>query len=514
MSSKLKLILKGSSFRVLQTVVSIVIGILMMPFLVSTLGKELYGLWIVIGSIVGTYYLLDLGFNQAVTRYVSKYIHQNNVEAANRTINTALVIYSLLGVVVLIASIIAAQFGAEKLMGSSSNLTLAQTILMITGLAFALEFPAKAFPGIISAYMRYDFIAMVRLSKSVVDALLIYYFISRGYGLVAMAVVTLVTGIISTFIYIRFTTSLFKELTFSKKAIDLSTLKDVFHFSKWVFVIDISTMLRDKMDIWFIAYYINNSALTVYYVAVRLVEYALQFLSQATGITGPIFTEYYAKGEVAKLTKSVVFFIKINITLGTLMFVGFYLLGGTFIEAWMKGSVSTQDAFFCLIILSMGRFAAYFSGPLSSLLMTINKHYIGAWVSIGETLVGFILCWLLIPKFGIAGAAGAIAIPYAIGRLIILPIISAKYVDLPFIAVLTRILMFHVATFVLVAGVLLVFPGIRHLSLLQLIAVAPLVAISQMMLSFVLWNREERVLIITTIHKKFQSLISKRIRHV
>src|SRR3954464_6608027 len=103
---------------------SIVIGILMMPFLLSALGSELYGLWIVIGSIVGTYYLLDLGFNQAVTRYVSKYIHQNNAEAANRTINTALLIYSLLGIVVLLASIIAAQFGAEKLMDTTSNLTL------------------------------------------------------------------------------------------------------------------------------------------------------------------------------------------------------------------------------------------------------------------------------------------------------------------------------------------------------------------------------------------------------
>ena len=55
MNSKFSLILKGSGFRILQTLVGIVIGLLRMPFLINTLGKELYGLWIVVGSVVGTY---------------------------------------------------------------------------------------------------------------------------------------------------------------------------------------------------------------------------------------------------------------------------------------------------------------------------------------------------------------------------------------------------------------------------------------------------------------------------
>lgn len=514
MSSKFNLLLKGSSFRVLQTVVSVAIGILMMPFLVLTLGQELYGLWIVIGSVVGTYYLLDLGFNQAITRYVSKYIHQNNPEAANRTINTALVLYSLLGVVVLLASVLAAQFGAEKLMASSDNLTLAKTILMITGLSFALEFPAKAFPGIISAYMRYDFIALVRLAKSVIDAVLIYYFISHGYGLVAMATITLITGLVSTAIYIKFTTSLFKELTLSRDAVDLSTLKDVFHFSKWVFVIDISAMLRDKMDIWFIAYYINSSALTVYYVAVRLVEYALQFLTQATGITGPIFTEYYAKGEIEKLRKSVSMFIKLDIALGAVMLVGFYLVGISFIDVWMKGSISTQEAFTCLIILSFGRFSVYFASPLNSLLMTINKHSIGAWVSIAETVMGGCLCWLLIPKYGISGAAYAIAIPYVIGRLIILPAFSAKHIHLNFISLFLRVVLFASVTILLVRWISHAWPQLQSLSLWQLIAVAPAIALGQLSLGLLMCDREELRLIRDGVQKKIKSIISKRVRNV
>src|SRR5690606_23725923 len=113
-------------------------------------------------------------------------------------------------------------------------------------------------------------------------------------------------------------------------------------------------------DIWFIAFYQSSAILTIYYVAVRLTEYALQFLTQATGITGPIFTEYYAKGEHQNLQESALAFIKLNIALGSTFLVGFYLVGESFIRLWMGPDFSVQSAYTCLVILALGRFAVYF----------------------------------------------------------------------------------------------------------------------------------------------------------
>src|SRR5690606_16843736 len=149
------------------------------------------------------YYLLDMGFSQAITRYVATYIHQQNPNAANRVINTALVIYSSLGLVVFLASILAAQFGAERLMQGSEQVSMAQVLLLIMGLSLAIECPAKYFAGISSAYLRYDVIAIAQLIKNIIDALLIYWFLSNGYGLITMALITFITGILSTtcFVY-------------------------------------------------------------------------------------------------------------------------------------------------------------------------------------------------------------------------------------------------------------------------------------------------------------------------
>jgi len=490
-TSKFKLIARSSSFRVFQTIGTIIIGFLMMPFLIRTLGEDLYGLWIVIGSVVGTYYLLDLGFSQAVTRYVTKFIHQNNPDGANRIINTALVIYSALGIVVLFASMAAARYGAESLMDGSENLSLAQTILILTGLAFALEFPSKAFPGIVSAYMRYDFLAIVRLCKSVIDALLIFLFLSNGYGLVAMALITLATGLVSTSIFIWFTTSLFKEIRFSKSLIDMSTFKEVFNFSKWVFLFDINTMIKGKMDIWFIAFFHSSTAVTIYYVSVRLTEYALTFLSQATGITGPIFTEHYAKDEVKQLRRSVVAFLKIDILLGSVFLSGFILLGEDFILLWMGESFDSRQAYICLIILALGRFTVYFSSPLHSLLMTINKHNLSAWVSLGETVLSLILCWLLIPNYSIAGAAIAISFPYLIGRIIIIPLLTARQMELPLLHLAIRISMFTILTLSLLWVSEQFYFSTATPSLALLTIFAPIIAVIQLIVGGTLFNNEE-----------------------
>lgn len=502
MSSKFKLILKGSSFRVIQTVVSIIIGLLMMPFLISALGNDQYGLWIVIGSIVGTYYLLDLGFNQAVTRYVSQFIHQHDYAAANKIINTSVVVYSLLGIVVLVASVIAAFYGAESLMKNSENLNIAQVILIVSGLSLACEFPSKAFTGIIGAYMRYDFISIVRFSKSILDAILIYLFLSNGYGLITMSIIMFITGLMSTSIYVWFTTNLFKELQFSLKFVEIPVLKEIFSFSKWVFFLDVNNMIRSKMDIWFISFYLSTGVLTVYYVAVRLIDYAIQLLTQATGITGPIFTEYYAKSESGKLITSFKFFFKINMLLASVVLIGFYLVSESFIGIWMGDGFDIKSAYVCLLILSVGRLVTYMNNPVTSLLMTLKKHQICAYLSILEMAVSAVLCWTLIPKYGLVGAGIAISAPYII-QAIILPLYAARKIQMAMYSIVIRILIFYiVSAFVwYMAGVQLFFDV--KLNIVGIVFSALAILFIQVIFSFLIWDHEERMLIIGYIKRKF-----------
>lgn len=438
MKNKLTLLLKGSTFRILRSVIAAIIGLIMMPFLILTLGVEHYGLWVVVGSIVGTFHLLDLGFAQAVTRFVTKYISQNRTSEANRIISTSLLIYLLLGFLILLISIFISMFGVQFFIDDIDMLPLTKILIIISGISFALEFPSKAFPGIISAYMRFDFIAQVRTIKIIVDALLIYLFLSNGFGIIALAVIVSITSLLSTLAFVFFSTRLFKDLYISYKLINLDVFKKIFHFSKWVFIFDLNAILRDKIDIWFVAFYLGANTLTVYYVAFRLVEYATQFISQATDMTTPLFTESYAKKDFSKLNKYFSLSVKVTVSLSTILISGFIIFGDSFIFLWMHSDFDYQNAYLSLIILAFGKIMVSINTPFQSLLLTYEKHNISAKTSVVETICSTVLCVLLIPKFGLIGAAISISSPLIIFRLIVTPVIITQIINLDFKSLLIR----------------------------------------------------------------------------
>lgn len=428
MSSTGKLIFRGASLNVIKMIVGMLAGFFMMPFFVNNLGNHLYGIWVSIGSIAGAYYLLDMGFSQAVTRYVAKCIHQQDYAGANKIINTSLAIYSALAGVIVVIAFFIAGFLTDYFVQDPQDLKLVQTLIIITGIALAFEFPSKAFPGILNAYMRYDTTAMVAIIKTLFDVGLVVVLLKNGFGLIAMACVYFLTSIASTIFYIYYCNGLFKQIEYSRANVDIATTKEMFHFSKWVFLMDASQLVKDKMDIWMIAFYGSAALVTVYYVAVRLLDFGLQLLIQMMRVTSSVTIKYYALGDIKNLTWFIGLCLKINFILAVLLMNGLYLVGHDFISLWMGPSFEVDVTFECLMILSVGKLMGFVSRPLGDLLLTIKKHRYSANITLVETALSGVLCVFLIPSNGLVGAAIAIALPLVITKAIALPVYAQKFI--------------------------------------------------------------------------------------
>jgi len=426
-------LLRGSAFRVIQTCIGIGIGFWMLPFLITNLGSQDYALWVLIGSIVSSYYLMDLGLNHAVTRYVARYIHTQEYDRANQIINTAIVIYSILGLILFSLTLLGAIYWAPELIDNPEDLRIAQAIILIAGLSISLEFPSKAFPGIIHAFMRFDTLALVRIVASILNAIAIYIFISDGFGIISLAVISLVSNLLTTSFYIYFCFQLLPSLKLTLNDMSKSDLKEIFHFSKWTFIIDITNLIKQKMDLWLIAAFVSSGAITTYYVALRLTEYATQFANQALGFTVPVFTKYYAQNKFDKLEESLIFFLKLNYIVLILFISGFSLLGDAFISLWIKDEIDHLLAYQCLIVLAIGRLLIFITTPFVSVLMTIKQHRYSSYLSIIDTISAVSLAFYLIPKYGVIGAAISFSLMVGVLRVIYLPIIVMKLLNFSFL---------------------------------------------------------------------------------
>src|SRR5690606_33608592 len=300
-------------------------------FVITHLGEEMYGLWVVVTGITSAFYIFDLGFGSSITVFIARSITQKDHLATNRIISTAFAVYCVLSLLILFATGIAA-FVTSEFSKTPQSLDLARTLILITGASLAIEFPFKAFAGIATAHMRFDLVSGSRLTFKLANAAATVFLVHSGEGLVAIAWANLFLNIASNIVFFLIARRCHPDLLVSTTLITKETFKSLFHFSAGTFLIDLTNIIKSRGDILVIAALLSTKELTIYYVAVRLVDYAIEILYAATAMGGPLFARYHAEGDLPQMREKLGLMSRINLMLAGLAMVGFVGLGEPFIK--------------------------------------------------------------------------------------------------------------------------------------------------------------------------------------
>ncbi|WP_150913230.1 lipopolysaccharide biosynthesis protein [Marinobacter halotolerans] len=488
-----KKLFHGSVAQTLMTLVNIGVGFFMLPFMIGQLGESLYGVWILVGGFTASLYLFDFGFATAVTRFMARFISKGDDASANRVINSALVIYTGLSLLVLTVTL-GIVWISPIWVEDPSNVEMVQLLIFLAGLSLAIAFPFKAFAGIATAYVRYDLMAWTRIAIKIIATACTIAALLSGYKLVAVALVQFGGSLLSDLATLFIARYLFKPLKLKYSFIDKSTIRSLAGYSGWAFLIDFTNLLKGKADIFMIAAFIGTGPLTVYYVAARLAEYSFQFLSKATGMSTPVFAAYEARGDHEGLRSKAILFVRINLLLGAYAAYTLLLLGEPLIRIWMGGEFQFQQAYYILSIMMIGRIVGFTFLPLNNVLLAISKPRIMAYLTMIEAAISLPLVYLSLAvlELGIIGAAAALALPGLFTRTIVLPLIIQKQIELSILRlysnILKPLLLLFLAT-VLAQNVVLNFIIID--SLLTLIASGIAISIIYWALLLLSLSREE-----------------------
>ncbi|MAL97830.1 MAG: hypothetical protein CL583_05185 [Alteromonadaceae bacterium] len=509
--STVKKLFNGSIAQTLHMLIMIGIGVVMLPFMISQLGESLYGMWIMIGGLTATLYLFDFGFASAVTRYMAKHIHQNDVESANRTVNSALVIYTgLAGLVVATTAVIAAI--SSIWVNDPNNIDLVRILIVIAGLTLAVEFPFKAFAGISSAYVRYDLMAWSKIIIRLCATLSTIWALLAGYKLIAIALVQLGASIVGSVVYAAIAFRLHESLRIGIRYVDATTMRTLINYSGWTFVIDLSRLAKEKAPIFFVAAYLGTSTLTVYYVAVRLVEYALQLLTKATGMSTPIFSAYHAKDDMDGLKEKLAVFLRINFLLGMFAVFGLVLLGEPLIRLWMGSSFPYTDAYGALVILICGKIASFIFAPLGSVLLAISRHRWQAFLGLGEISASLVIIFLGLAFFeaGLIAAALGASVPILIGRCLFLPWIINREIHYGIDKVYGELLLPSLLIGLAFIISTLLLRAVTVTTLFDLLLFGVIISAVYWILSLLCLKPVERKYLVSMLPKKFSTFLPKR----
>lgn len=429
MTRSSNLIITGSFLRLFTLVINIAIAFFLMPFIIHNIGDRWYGLWVIVGSVMGYYGLLDFGLSTATQRYVAKSLAEGDDVGVNTAITTSLITFCGLSLVSIIITAIVIIFG-DVFFEKKQDIEIFQMVIAIMGVKVAVCFPFYAFNGIISAKLRFDIANYVQLGKLLLRSILFLYYIKNGYSIISLAAITVLVEISGYLVIAQAAYKLYPKINISFLFYQYKKLKEFVNYGKYVFITSIADIVRFTIDELVIAAYISLSFVTHYIVAARLIGYAGQAMGALFGVLLPVFTKDYGKKDWDSLRTK--YFITSKMSLLITFLIGGLLivLGDEFIALWMGKHF--LDAYLPLVILAVGFLFASSQRPSVSILYAIGKHKYYAYMTIIEAVFNLIISIILIQYIGFVGVALGTAIPLIISKVYFQPKYTCKQLNISF----------------------------------------------------------------------------------
>jgi O-antigen/teichoic acid export membrane protein len=417
--------------------VNVVLGFYITPYIVKDLGKYEYGIWTLTGQLIGYFGLLDFGIGAAVTRFVARYRAQNNSMMMNATVQTAMTIFSGIGLFIFVSSFILSKPIAYFFELEHEKVILFNKIFLMLGAATAISFPANLVEAYIIAHERYLVINVLNIVQGIIRFVFILLLLHYGYGLLGLAFLTMTISIFRLLSNLGISRHILPHIHCMRLCFDRSVFIDIIKFSSITMVIMLAGVLKYYVDGAVIGKSIGIEAVGVYGIASVLIQYYRQFFTRGFGVLQPRFAALDGVQDLCTIRELYLKSIFVSSTMAFGLAVILFIMGKSFILYWVGDGFT--EASRVLLILIFAQSFSQSQSPSINLLYAMNKHKYYAYTSIVEGILCLIINIILSLKYGIVGVALGSAITSFIG-VIALIVYSVRILQLQIVAYIQAII--------------------------------------------------------------------------
>lgn len=412
-----KKIFSGSALQSINILFDIGIGFFMMPFLINGLGEKWYGLWLLIGSIMAFFGLLTIGLSGAVQRYLSIENTPEKIDDYNATLNSSVAVFSFTAVIAIVLSFVISLLPTLFITDTALSEAFS-TLIILMGFNIAIAFVASPFRAVLLTNYNFSLVSFSELVAIVSKASLTFGLIMSGYGVVAVAVSTLISTVLCSFIFFVFALKEQKKIKFSRSYIQKHKLVLLFRYGAKTFIGWIGDILRFSIDNMVITAFVGLSAVTVYNIPVRLLGYASQFIVTALGVLQPLFSQLAGEKNNEDLKRKFEFAYGISFAMAALLSSGLFVFGYDFISLWVGEYKEVEQLMYIIPLIIL---FATSQNPCLLILYSHNKHQYYAYQNIGEGVLNVIVSLIAVQYWGILGVAVGTLIPSLVTKLFLQP---------------------------------------------------------------------------------------------
>jgi O-antigen/teichoic acid export membrane protein len=410
--------------------VTIGLGIFLMPFTMSHLGKSEYGLWMLAASMTGYLQLLDLGYGSGLVRQITQADARQDDDDMNVVLSTFVVVYGAIGIVSLAVIALLALIVIPRFPNlSADDVRTAQWVIAIIGFRTALAFPLSVFGAVTTARQRFALTGRIAIVLTLLQGAATYIVLRAGYGLIPLVATTTAIALVGYVAYAAAARATFPAMRISVRRFSPQQVREVTSFSFYLFLISIAVYAGTSVDNLIIGAYLGTSAIAVYTVALRLTEYQRQLCGQFGGFLFPLVVRFDADRDVHSLRTTLIDGTRIAFGLACCVALGLLAFGRELIALWMGPGFAGSTL--PLYVLALASIVMVAQGPAGTILLATGRHRLVAGASVLEIVLNVVFSIALVSGFGLTGVAIGTFLPYAILNLAVLMPIAARAVNVP-----------------------------------------------------------------------------------
>lgn len=318
-----------------------VLALIMVPFLLSHLGKEGFGLIGILGVIVSMAVVADLGLRSALGRELAEQVARNDLRTFNELASTALVLYFCIACILGLAGWLLAPWIVEVLKVSETLQEDAINSIRIYGtLSIILSFITPVFSAALSSYHRFDIINSIQLIVGIISSIVLFIVIpiveNPLYGWVGVMLVSEVFILLLTIVFfLRFCQGSEIGVGF----LNVKRLIPLFHLGGYLYVIQLAQTLTNTANSIVLSLFLGPIGVALYQPASKLSAMFNPIVMTLAEQLFPLTTKFHTTEDKEKLQQIFFWGTKYTLLLGSFVSVSIFIYSEPLARLWLFDSL-------------------------------------------------------------------------------------------------------------------------------------------------------------------------------
>lgn len=386
---------------------SIFLSFFVVRITISFLGKDLYGIWIVLLSIISWVSLFDIGIGNGLRNNLAVALSKNDIGSAKEYISTSYIILLAISFIILLLSCSAIYFVDWISFFNSTLLSIHQYRILVSVFIITIifSFYLGLINSILNAYQKNALTNTIPILSNILFVALLFIFksilVSNLLRIISVYSIALVVSYIILTIHFFYNN---KNVIPSINDFSKSKINDIISLGGNFFIIQIAVLLIFTFDNFLILHLLGSSEVSIYNVAFKLFSIMPVTFTIIMAPFWSAFTEANVKSDIEWMRSSIK---KLNYSIVIAAICSLILLSSyqVVLDIWMPSNNRIVPPFSLMLILSFFVLISIWNNIYSFFLNGIGIVKVQVQTSIVGGLINIPLAIFLVKycQLGLAG---------------------------------------------------------------------------------------------------------------